>query len=46
MKGLECQTIWEEPDSFQGIYVEQNQPQNEESKENAESQLSGFSCWS
>lgn len=45
MKCLECWTIWKEPDSFQGIYVGQNQPQNEESKENAESQLLGFSCW-
>lgn len=37
------QTIWKEPDSFQGNYVGHNQPQNEESKI-AESQLLGFSC--
>lgn len=27
-KALESWTIWKEPDSFQGIYVGQNQPQN------------------
>lgn len=32
MKGLESWTIWKEPDSFQGIYVGQNQPQNEKKK--------------
>lgn len=41
--GLECSTIWKEPDSFQGNYVGHNQPQNQESKGNAENQNLCFS---
>lgn len=43
--GLECSTIWKEPDSFQGNYVGHNQPQNQESKGNAENQNLCFSYW-
>lgn len=45
MEGLCCQTIWKEPDLFQGNYAGHNQPQNEKRKSNEECPFSSFSCW-